>query len=39
MSAEISGKIIEDITGDKLNQSSVDAAITEISRDKISKYL
>ncbi len=39
MSAEISGKIIEDITGDKLNQSSVDAAITEISRDKISKHL
>ena len=39
MSAEITGNIISEITGDKLNQSSIDASISEISKEKINKYL
>ena len=39
MSANISKKLIEEITGDKLGQSSIDATVAEISKDKIIKYL
>ena len=39
MSASISGKIVEEITGDKLNQNSIDTTIAEISKSKIAKYL
>ena len=31
--------VIEEISGDKLNESSIKAAITEISKKKISNYL
>lgn len=36
---EIASKIIEDISGDKLNESSVKAAVLEVSKKKIGKYL
>ena len=36
---EISANIIEDITGDKLNDSSIEASVAEISKNKIGKYL
>ena len=36
---EISANIIEDITGDKLNDSSIKASVAEISKNKIGKYL
>ena len=36
---EISAKVIEDITGDKLNSSSIKASVAEISKNKIGKYL
>ena len=36
---EISADIIEDITGDKLNDSSIKASVAEISKYKIGKYL
>ena len=36
---EISAKIIEDITGDKLNTSSIKASVAEVSKNKIGKYL
>ena len=36
---EISAKIIEDITGDKLNNSSIKASVAEVSKNKIGKYL
>ena len=36
---EISAKIIENITGDKLNNSSIKASVAEISKNKIGKYL
>ena len=36
---EISAKIIEDITGDKLNESIIKASVLEISKNKIGKYL
>ena len=36
---EISAKIIENITGDKLNDSSVKASVSEISKKKMSEYL
>ena len=32
-------KIIEEISGDKLNESSIRAAISEISKKKMDKYL
>ena len=31
--------VIEEISGDKLNESSIKATISEISKKKISKYL
>ena len=39
VSEEITSKIIEDISGDKLNESSIKAAIVETSKNKITKYL
>ena len=36
---EISAKIIEDVTGDKLNNSSIKASVAEVSKNKIGKYL
>ena len=39
IAAEISANIIEDITGDKLNFSSVKASVAEVSKNKIGKYL
>tara|TARA_B100001057_G_C22656641_1_gene874250 strand:- start:294 stop:869 length:576 start_codon:yes stop_codon:yes gene_type:complete len=36
---EISAKIIENITGDKLNNSSIKASVAEVSRNNIGKYL
>ena len=36
---EISAKVIENITGDKLNDSSIKATVTEISKNKVGKYL
>jgi len=36
---EISSKIIENLTGDKLNDSSIKATVAEISKNKIEKYL
>ena len=36
---EISAKIIENITGEKLNESSIKASVAEISKSKMDKYL
>ncbi|MDC3152262.1 F0F1 ATP synthase subunit B [Pelagibacteraceae bacterium] len=36
---EISGKIIENLTGEKLNNSSIKASVEEISKNKMNKYL
>ena len=39
ISEEIAANIIENITGDKLNESSIKAAVEEISKKKLGKYL
>ena len=39
ISEEMTSKIIEDIAGDKLNESSIKAAVSEISKNNMSKYL
>ena len=36
---EISSQIIENITGDKLNSSSIKASVSEVAKNKIEKYL
>ena len=36
---EISAKIIENITGEKLNDSSIKTSVAEVSKNKIGKYL
>ena len=36
---EISAKIIENITGEKLNESNIKASVAEISKSKMDKYL
>ena len=36
---EISAKIIENITGEKLNNSSIKASVSEISKNKIGRFL
>ena len=36
---EISAKIIENITGEKLNENSIKASVAEISKSKMDKYL
>jgi len=39
ISEEIAQKIIEEISGDKLNESSIKAAISEVSKKNMNKYL
>ena len=39
ISENIASDLIEDITGDKLNESSIKAAVEEISKKNIGKYL
>ena len=39
ISEEITVNIIENLSGDKINKSSVKAAIEEISKQNLSKYL
>ena len=39
ISEDIASKIIEEISGDKLNESSIRAAISEISKKNMDKYL
>ena len=39
ISEQIVSKIIEDISGDKLNESSIKAVISDISKKKLDKYL
>ena len=39
ISGEIASKIIEEISGDKLNQSSIEAAIKESSKKNINNLL
>ena len=39
ISENITANIIENISGDKLNESSVKSAVEEISKKNLSKYL
>ena len=39
ISKEIAANIIENISGEKLNESSIKAAVEEISKTNVSKYL
>ena len=39
ISVELTSKIIEDISGDKLNESSIKAAVAEVAKNKIDNYL
>ena len=39
ISKDIASNIIENISGDKLNESSIKAAVEDISKKKIGKYL
>ena len=39
ISKEIASNIIENISGDKLNESSIKAAVEEISKKNVGKYL
>ena len=39
ISEEITSKIIQDISGDELNKSSIKAAVSDISRKNLKKYL
>ena len=39
ISQEIASNIIEKILGDRMNESSIKAAVEEISKNKIGKYL
>ena len=39
ISENIASNIIEDISGDKLNESSIKASVAEISKSKMDKYL
>ena len=39
ISEEITSNIIENISGDKLNESSIEAVVEEVSKKNISKYL
>ena len=39
ISEKISSEIIENISGDKLNESSIKATVNEVSKKNISKYL
>ena len=39
ISQEIASNIIEKISGDKLNESSIKAAVEDVSKKNIGKYL
>ena len=39
ISKDIASNIVENITGDKLNESSIKAVVEDISRKSIGKYL
>jgi|TARA_B110000881_G_C18596653_1_gene531895 F-type H+-transporting ATPase subunit b len=39
ISRELTSKIIEDISGDKMNESSIKAAVSEISKNDMERYL
>ena len=39
ISEQLTSNIIERISGDKLNESSIKAAVSEISKNKVDKYL
>ena len=39
ISKDIASSIIENISGDKLNESSVNAAVEDVSKRNIGKYL
>ena len=39
ISKEIAANIIENISGDRLNESSIEAAVEEISKKNVGKYL
>ena len=39
ISINVASNIIENITGDKLNESSIKATVEEISKKNIGKYL
>ena len=39
ISKNLASKIIEDITGEKLNESSVEAIIKEVSKNKLEKII
>ena len=39
ISEKIASDIIENISGDKLNESSIKAAVEEVSKKSIGKYL
>ena len=39
ISKELASSIIENISGDKLNENSIKAAVEDISKKKIGKYL
>jgi F0F1-type ATP synthase membrane subunit b/b' len=39
ISKDIASNIIENISGDKLNESSIKAAVEDISKKNIDKYL
>ena len=39
MAQEISSSIIEQVTGEKLNESSINAVVTEVSKKRVIKYL
>ena len=36
---EISANVIENLTGEKLNSSSIKASVAEVSKDRMDKYL
>ena len=39
ISEDIAANIIEELSGDKLNESSIKAAVSEVSKNNLSKYL
>ena len=39
ISEDIAANIIEDLSGDKLNESSIKAAVSEVSKNNLGKYL
>ena len=39
ISEKVASKIIEDISGEKLNESSIKAVVTEVSKNNLEKNL